>query len=137
MESGVMALEQPSLVVEIREIVRALKVALVEIHPVVEQNGMSVVSEQICKMKKDVDAIGNRVDQARMFCSLDADIDNLASALADRITMADPSAMDNRELLETLLAAELFVMRGRKYLHLRRYELLPMEAGDGVASIAG
>ena len=137
MESGAMAHEQPGLVAEIREVVRALKVALVEIHPSVEQSGMALVSELIGKMKKDVDAIRDRIDTVQMLCGQDEDIDSLASELAGRITMADPSEMNNRDLLEALLAAELFVMRGRRYLHLRRYELLPKEAGNGMASVAG
>lgn len=137
MTVSAMALQKSGLAAEIRETALALKMALVEIHPVVESGGMSAASELVGRMKKEVDEICERVDTAQTLCGRDGDIDSLASELAGRITMADPSEMDNRQLLEALMAAELFVMRGRKYLHLRRYGLLAQGAGDGVAIVAG
>lgn len=126
-----------ALVAEIRKTARELKMALVEIHPVIEGSGMSAVSELVGRMKREVDEIRERVDTAQTLQGRDGDIDSLASELAGRLTAADPSEMSNRALLEALLAAELFVMRGRKYLHQRRYGLLHEGAGNGVASIAG
>lgn len=129
---GEMIVERDSLSARILDTAMALKMALVEIHPAVEQNGLTSVSELVVKMKRDVDDISARARAAQGVDGLSEDLNCLGSELARRLYLTSPSEMNQKELLETQLAAEMFAERNRKYLQYRKDVELKQGGCDGL-----